>query len=840
MAATQFTSVNARSNRVEVRLEYPEKTMPGKEVEVTIRLKDPDGNPLPGKVALWLVDRAVMALGKEQELDPLNDFIREVTSFLTIVDTRFMVEGFIPFSENPGGEAAAAEAMAEAERLMNRATVRKRFETVPYYEPALEVDSTGVRTVKITMPDNLTDFLVRAKGVSGADRFGSAKGMISVRLPLIVQPALPRFVRPGDSFTAAAIGRVVEGEGGPGLAAYTALGVKVDALPSRPVEWTLNKPERIEFPVRVDQPPAGKGGEPAYDKISFKVAVSRDSDGASDAFEVNLPVKADRRAKVERLVADLTADREIELPAVKGGAREGSVHRQVLVAAQPALLKMAAGLNFLMEYPFGCTEQRLAKARVQVALVKFRKVLHIEGDEALLRRTVTDLMEWLSGAVNEEGLISFWPGSQGYVALTAWSYEFLVEAGKAGFSVDGDLKEKMESALRRALRSDYSHYIDAASWYERTAALQALALGGALERSYAGEMAAKSQYLDIESAAQVLYAMTVGNNLGTASSVGLLDRINRGTIVQLYQGKEVYGGLQEDAWYRNALVLPSETRALAQVTRALKATGSADARLPILVKGLVDLGKGDGWGSTNANAAALLALSDIFNPPFTGIGASTATVRSGETTKELLIDGSNPMALSEDFQGTAATLGRASGINPLGVRATLKWIPAEDGSKEGAESNGFAVTREMLLVHAGDAPATRLPIEKPGREFGFSIADVVEEHLEVVNPKDRFFVAVVVPLAAGMEPLNPNLATAPPEAAPAGKLTLAPSYSAYLDDQVAFYYDSLPKGTYHFYFRTRASTEGRFIQPAAFAELMYEGAVRGNSNGSLIVVKRGE
>ncbi len=59
----------------------------------------------------------------------------------------------------------------------------------------------------------------------------------------------------------------------------------------------------------------------------------------------------------------------------------------------------------------------------------------------------------------------------------------------------------------------------------------------------------------------------------------------------------------------------------------------------------------------------------------------------------------------------------------------------------------------------------------------------------VVNPKDRNFVAVVVPLAAGMEPLNLSLATAPPEARTEGRFTSEPSYVAYLDDHVAFYYD---------------------------------------------------
>ena len=108
--------------------------------------------------------------------------------------------------------------------------------------------------------------------------------------------------------------------------------------------------------------------------------------------------------------------------------------------------------------------------------------------------------------------------------------------------------------------------------------------------------------------------------------------------------------------------------------------------------------------------------------------------------------------------------------------------------------------------------------------------------MQVVSPSQQYYVAVVVPLAAGMEPLNPNLATAPPEARPSGSLTRVPSYAAYLDDSVAFYYDILPKGTFDFYFRTRANVPGRFIQPAASAEMMYDGAVRGNSFGARIEI----
>src|SRR6185369_11167977 len=131
---------------------------------------------------------------------------------------------------------------------------------------------------------------------------------------------------------------------------------------------------------------------------------------------------------------------------------------------------------------------------------------------------------------------------------------------------------------------------------------------------------------------------------------------------------------------------------------------------------------------------------------------------------------------------------------PVLVRVETRYLPAGDGARVAAKADGFVVTREMLKILAGGAPPERTALAEPGKTVRFAIGDVVEEHVRVVNPKERNFVAVVVPLAAGLEPLNPALATAPPEAKPSSGPTLKPTYVAFLDDQVAYYYNTLPKG----------------------------------------------
>ncbi len=116
--------------------------------------------------------------------------------------------------------------------------------------------------------------------------------------------------------------------------------------------------------------------------------------------------------------------------------------------------------------------------------------------------------------------------------------------------------------------------------------------------------------------------------------------------------------------------------------------------------------------------------------------------------------------------------------------------------------------------------------------------DVIEERLELVNAEDRTHVAITVPLAAGLEPLNPNLANAPAEAAPSETPAIAPDWASYGDDRVLYAFDRLPKGNYRFAFRTRALIPGSFIAPPAEAETMYQKGVYGASAGQRVVVSR--
>jgi uncharacterized protein YfaS (alpha-2-macroglobulin family) len=832
LAATQWVTVTPAKNIVKVDLTYPRKATPAQDVDLTVKLADDQGKPLSGEVTLWMVDQAVLALAREAKLDPLPQFIVPRNSITTLRDSRNMAFGQLPLQEEPGGDAGD-----DGSPLL-RATVRKNFTPVPYYEPSLRIGPDGTATVKVKLPDSLTNFKLRVKAVSGAARFGFGTGDMAVRLPVIVQPALPRFVRPGDSFDLSVIGRVVEGEGGAGRAQVKVDGLDLAGSPDKAVEWQLNKAQRLDFPVTVPTPAVSADGAAPRASVQVTAAVERTSDGARDAFQVNLPILADRDPVVTRTVAALSVESPVRLPAVSEMVRPGSLKRDVLVASRE-LAALAGGLDYLRRYPFGCSEQRISQARADIASLRFGAALTGGTSEPeRVAQTVAATQVWIAATLDDNGLVSYWPGSKGFVTVTAWAVQFLTEAKAVGLPVDAVLRDKLTQALKQSLRSDYRAFVDGESWAERSWALAALTAAGQGDPAYAAELARKSQFLHLENQAQVEWALSRSSSTPAATLAELQKALWGGVVTKLDHGREVYGGLQ-DGPRGSGLILPSETRTMAQVLRASQAAAPADPRNAMLAEALLSLGKGDGWGSTNANAEAMLALADTLRAAMPGADRSVS-LAFGDDKRSLTLAGAVPAASLAIPAGEGVVSLSTPSDQPLAVVLRSSYLPQGDGSTAAASAQGFAVDREAVVVAADGSTARILPLDKPATSIALTVGEVVEDHVVVVNSADRNHIAVVLPLAAGMEPLNPRLATAPPEAKPSQPPSLAPSYVAFLDDKVMYFYDELPKGTYHFRVRSRASVPGRFIQPPASARAMYDDAVNGNGNGALVVVTRTE
>lgn len=830
MASTAWIQVNPRDNQLKVELEHPAQSLPGASMPITTKLSDPDGNPLNGEVTLWLVDRAVLALGREKRLDPVPSFIDEVKAHLRIRDTRNEVVGDLTVNETPGGDGRL---MVVRSTTAAEVTVRRNFRPVAYYNPLVKV-TDGVATLTIDLPDDLTDFAGRAVATDGAARFGYAKSVVSIRLPLIVQSALPRFVRPGDSFVAGGIGRVVEGEGGPGLVELQVEGLQVDGEMRRSVDWVKDQPEQLYFPMKVA---ASTSTDAEASQVKIQLAVKRDIDGATDAFEVILPVKDDREKRRLETFVQVKPEGTISFPSLEDEPRPGTVRQSVLLTYQPALVKMLSGLDYLARYPYHCTEQRISQLMPELALKDLIDQID-RGDRAeAINLSMRESFTYLESVLQPDGLYSYWPGSDSYVSLTAYVVEFLLMAKAQGYEFNQILLERGLHALRASLRSDYTNFIDGESYVERVEALHALAMAGDFQDTYAHDLLARALTMDLYSKAKILYAFLTKAPAETESINRLNQNLSKSLIFAFRNGEEVYQGLQYRARSWGGLINSSEIKTLASVVRSLYTASQQEPKTQLLINELISRGDKNGWGSTNANATALLALGEVFQLQEPLPQSHQLLLRFGEESVELDTAGK----IISQYETVASNPGdvrwKAGPADTLPhVRLTVDYVPAAPGDQVTGKNEGFVVERRIQVIQGDNEPPLVRSVEA-GDAIELEMGTVVEEHIRVVNPEDRHYVAVAAPFAAGFEPMNPNLSTAPKTAKPAGAMTQQPAYAQYKDDEVIFYYDTLPKGTYDFYFRLRTSIAGSFVHPPARAEMMYRETVRGHSDGTRIIVR---
>jgi uncharacterized protein YfaS (alpha-2-macroglobulin family) len=257
------------------------------------------------------------------------------------------------------------------------------------------------------------------------------------------------------------------------------------------------------------------------------------------------------------------------------------------------------------------------------------------------------------------------------------------------------------------------------------------------------------------------------------------------------------------------------------------------------------------WGNTQENVFVLLALDHYFNtfeaqtPDFVakfwmGNTYAGSTEFRGRSTdrNETLIPMSN--VLSETLAtGSANLILSKEGAGRLYYRFGLRYAPTDMTLK--ALDMGFVVQRSYEAV---DNPAD---VTKDSNGVWVIKAGArVRVRIQMVADNRRYHVALVDPLPAGLEIINPALAVSGPT--PQDPVSPASGYGWWWrgtwyehqnmrDNRAEAFTSLLWDGVYEYSYVARATTPGTFIVPPAKAEEMYSPEVFGRSASDWVIVK---
>ncbi|HEY5910396.1 MAG TPA: alpha-2-macroglobulin family protein, partial [Verrucomicrobiae bacterium] len=258
--------------------------------------------------------------------------------------------------------------------------VRSDFRSTVLWQPDLVTDQNGSASIKVKYPDSLTAWKATARVVTRVNQFGTATTGTRTKQPLIVRLQAPRFFLVGDTVTLSA---VVNNNTDQPMQVRTSLDLP-DPASAKSLAFQDGKPQTVTLNV-----PAG--GEARADWVAevrapgeVKLNVTGRGGKYADAMEKSYQVY---EHGIEKFIArsgkargnDITI--KLDLPKER---KPGSTSLTVQVTPSMAVTMLDA-LPYLIDYPYGCTEQTMSRFLPAVIAAKTLKDLGLQPEDIMSR-----------------------------------------------------------------------------------------------------------------------------------------------------------------------------------------------------------------------------------------------------------------------------------------------------------------------------------------------------------------------------------------------------------------------------------------------------------------------
>jgi alpha-2-macroglobulin len=252
--------------------------------------------------------------------------------------------------EAEGGDRDQAEQQGGPMGQFQEPTVRKNFADTAYWNASLKTDGDGIALVKLKMPEQLTAWKVRVWGIGHGTKVGQGEAEVVTKKDLIVRLQAPRFFVQKDEVVLSANVHNY-------LKAAKDVQVHLELFGG-----TLASQDPLVRQIKV---PAG--GE---QRVDWRVKVMNEgeaivrmkalSDEDSDAMEMSFPCLIHGMLKMESFTGVIRPDKDMGSAFFNVPAERRKEQSRLEVRYSPTLAgAMVDALPYLVDYPYGCTEQTL-------------------------------------------------------------------------------------------------------------------------------------------------------------------------------------------------------------------------------------------------------------------------------------------------------------------------------------------------------------------------------------------------------------------------------------------------------------------------------------------------
>jgi uncharacterized protein YfaS (alpha-2-macroglobulin family) len=890
-------SISTASRQLEVSAEPAAKSLePGGATKINVEVKDTRGEPVSNsEVAVVVVDESVLALSNYRIGNPLNFFYTARGSGVTDYHLRkdVLLGNVKDIKELPvnGRDAMANGAVSEAVTVTgaaNQRSVRKTMATPPspkpvtkreeakdaddevmqvdtsepninlrtnfnalaLFLPSVKTDSGGKATVDVKLPDNLTRYRIMAVSVDGSGkRFGSGESNLTAKQPLMVRPSAPRFMNFGDKIE---LPVVVQNQTDNPMTVNVGIRATNATLTNgggQKVTVQANDRVEIRFPVSADKAGTAR----------FQIAAT--SGKFADAAEINLPVWTPATTEAFATYGTTDENNAIVQPVQTPGDVFPQFGGLEVTTSSTQMQELTDAFIYLYHYPYACSEQissrmiSIAALRDVLQAFKAKETPKAAEIEAAFARDI----KILQSRQREDGSFGLWKREREryeYPFLTVHVALALALAKQKGYKVPDEMLNKTKPYLKNIETKfdEWHRKSPQARWTISAYALYLRDMMGDKDTAKAKALLKEAtlEKLPFEATGWILSVLA--NDKNSVAEVDAIKRFLMNRTTETAATANFVTNFDDGAW----LVMQSNRRADGVLLEALIKADPKNDLIPKLVRGLLDHRTKGHWGSTQENVFILLALDKYFNafekvtPDFVTRIWLGGAYAGEETFKGRSVDSNVlniPMSYLTEQGGTSNLILDRQGAGRLYYRIGMKYAPKN--LKLAPADYGFTVLRKYEAVDNADDV-------KQASDGSWTIksGSRVRVRLTMVAQARRYHVALVDPLPAGLEILNPELAVTEQIPADQGGNTSVTEYGSrsigygywwwrqywfdhqnFRDERAEAFSALLWEGVYNYTYVTRATTPGEFVVPPAKAEEMYHPETFGRTGTDFVRVE---
>jgi hypothetical protein len=776
-----FLSVELKSDR--------EQYQPREEGTISITAKDAEGKPVSAEIALGLIDESVKYIQQDYAGDPRQFYFGSKWSQMVQTQSTFNHRSYTRFVEvekgqlldyrqvnrNEEDEATrlgrkddmsmrprAALGGVEAvtvdglrvralstettsyQRSANFAfkseakvpspaaepnqepavQVRTDFRSTILWQPDVKTDGDGMAFVKVKYPDSLTTWQATARVATAGNQFGIGNTSTRTKQPLIVRLQVPRFFVVGDEVTVSAVINNNTDRPMRITPALSAEGVTVSGLVADgksvkgeqgPVEVKGNGEARVDWLVTVD-----KAGEA---KLKVEARGTEHADAMEKTYRVYehgiekfLSRSGKMRGESVAITLDIPQQRRLETT-------------ELVVQVAPSMATtMLDALPYLIDYPYGCTEQTMSRFLPAAITAKTLRDLGLKPETAMnkifggieqstaaathpkgkhdlkeLEAITTQSLDRLYNFQHSDGGWGWWKEGDSDHFMTAYVLWGMTLARQAAIDVKQDVVARAAEYLDKELVEEEVNY-DAQAWM-----LHALAVHHASRQQPAAEVSRfqSTAFENLWTNRDKLNAYTRALLALAAHNFGYTDKAKT-LVLNLENGVKrdskpdisvVQQGVQTSDrsvmgtahWGEDGIYWrwsDGGVEATAFALRALLAIDPKNKLIEPVTNWLIKNRRGAQWSNTRDTAIVVLTMNDYLRisgemQPVLGyeLLVNGNLIGTKQINAEDALSAPTKFEISREFIGDGAneiTIRRQNGSGPLYFSAQAKFFSLEE------------------------------------------------------------------------------------------------------------------------------------------------------------------